>query len=92
MTSSSMQKNPIQNTKFTVIGNSWGVGPDGVGGLGLGPQEHFRYKMMMISKYQIKIQILQGLRRSTKKNRLNDKNKYKSNTSGRAPTFQLVGQ
>merc|ERR1711899_234548 len=23
-------------------GNSWGVGSDGVGGLGLGPQEHFR--------------------------------------------------
>jgi len=23
-------------------GNSWGVGTDGVGGLGLGPQEHFR--------------------------------------------------
>ena len=67
MTSSSMQKNPIQNTKFTVIGNSWGVGPDGVGGLGLGPQEHFRYKMMMISKYQIKYSRACEVRRSTEK-------------------------
>ena len=29
-------------TSNHVVGNSWGVGQDGVGGLGLGPQEHFR--------------------------------------------------
>ena len=43
---------------------------------------------------KISDQILQGLQSAQiyGKKRLNDKNKYKSNTLGRAPTSQLVGQ
>ena len=38
-----------------VIGNSWGVGQDGVGGLGLGPQEHFRWKMVLMRRTMVTV-------------------------------------
>lgn len=38
-----------------MIGNSWGVGQDGVGGLGLGPQEHFRWKMMLMRRTMVTV-------------------------------------
>ena len=51
---SSTSFNQLSNM-WHVIGNSWGVGQDGVGGLGLGPQEHFRWKMMLMRRTMVTV-------------------------------------